>query len=110
VHYYHHLVDFHCAVTRNGPEAIQWARKDVEIRNNFSTQSALAWALHVGGEHAEALEWIEHALQSGVIDARLFSNAATIYDAAGQNQIARGYRARALELNPRLGSFHTHHH
>jgi len=91
VHYYHHLVD----VTRNG-DAVKWARLDLELRKNFSTQAALAWALYLDGQLIEAVRRINQALSSGVIDAHLFSHAAKIYEAAGRY------------LNPRLGSFHTH--
>jgi tetratricopeptide (TPR) repeat protein len=111
VHYYHHLVDFHCAVTKRPAEAVRWAQKDVELRNNFSTQAALAWALHLDGKPPAALEWLEKALASGVRDAHLFSHASAIYDAAGDSGRAHDYRHRARALNPRGEAvFHTHHH
>src|SRR5947209_11643878 len=34
VHYYHHLVDFHCEITHDYREAIRWAVRDLELRNN----------------------------------------------------------------------------
>jgi tetratricopeptide (TPR) repeat protein len=78
IHYYHHLVDYHCRVTENYAEAIQWARKDLALRDNFSTRSALAWALFRAGETREALEHIDRALDSGVIDPRIHRQAAEI--------------------------------
>lgn len=110
VHYYHHLVDFHCGVTKNGTEAVRWARMDLELRNNFSTQSALAWALYLEGNVGEAMEWLDRALSSGVIDAWLFSHAATIYAAAGRNGKSHRYQHRAGNLNRHLRGFHVHHH
>jgi tetratricopeptide (TPR) repeat protein len=110
VHYYHHLVDFHCAVTRSAKQAVEWARKDVALRSNFSTQSALAWALHLDGSSNEALAWMEEALASRVIDGHLFSHAAAIYAAAGQHDRSHHYKHEAGKLNTRAGGFHTHHH
>jgi tetratricopeptide (TPR) repeat protein len=45
VHYYHHLADFCADVDEDGPEAVKWARKDLELRKNFSTLAALAWVV-----------------------------------------------------------------
>ena len=78
VHYYHHLVDYHCQVTEDYDEAVRWARKDLALRDNFSTRSALAWALFGSGETAEALEHIQRALDSGVIDPRIRRQADEI--------------------------------
>lgn len=110
VHYYHHLVDYHCSVIKNAAEAIRWAHKDLELRNNYSTQSALAWALHLNGEHAAAAEWMTVALSSGVIDAHLLSNAVAIFRAVGQESLASLYHEQAHRLNPEHSGFHTHHH
>lgn len=110
VHYYHHLVEFHCSVSRNAGEAVYWARKDLALRQNYSTESALAWALHRLGEHEEAIQWINTALESGVVDAHLFSRAASIFRAARQRPLAASYHQRAHKLNPRHDAFHMHFH
>ena len=44
VHYYHHLADYYSDVAKDGTEAVSWARADLQLRENFSTQAALAWA------------------------------------------------------------------
>jgi tetratricopeptide (TPR) repeat protein len=72
VHYFHHLVDFYCDAREEPAEAVRWARKDIEMRSNFSTQAALAWALHLNGQLSEATEYIRLALSSGVQDAGIF--------------------------------------
>ena len=59
MHYYHHLVDFYSDVAEDGPQAVHWARQDLALRENFSTQGALAWALHRDGRPGEALEWMD---------------------------------------------------
>ena len=50
VHYYHHLADLYSDAIKNGGEAVKWARQDIMLRENFATQSALAWALYRNGE------------------------------------------------------------
>ena len=72
------------ATSPNADEAVKWARKDLELRENFNTQAAMALALHVAGRHGEALQWIERALASGVRDAHIFGHAAAVYHAAGR--------------------------
>jgi tetratricopeptide (TPR) repeat protein len=108
VHYYHHLADFYADVDENGPEAVSWARKDLELRRNFSTLSALAWALYRGGELTEAGALMDEALASGAQDARLFQAAGLIYTAASSNGKGAKYLQAAIELNPNLRNFHVH--
>jgi Flp pilus assembly protein TadD len=81
----------------------------VQLRENFSTQSALAWAFHRNGQPGEACEWIEQALASGAVDAHLCSRAAKIYSSAGNVAQARTCAERARQLNPSVGKFHFHH-
>ena len=54
VHYYHHLTDYYADVAKDGAAAVTWARADLQLRENFATQSALAWALYRNAEFAEA--------------------------------------------------------
>jgi tetratricopeptide (TPR) repeat protein len=108
VHYYHHLADFYADVREDGPEAVKWARKDLELRRNFSTLAALAWALYRAGEFSEALELMSEALASGVQDARLFHQAGVIHQACSPNGKADWYLRTAAELNPHLQNFHVH--
>jgi tetratricopeptide (TPR) repeat protein len=108
VHYYHHLVDFYADVRKDGAEAVKWARKDIALRDNFSSQAALAWALHRNGQCDEAMVAMNQALASGAKSSHLFSQAAAIYRAAGRAQDAERYAQRAAEINPRHRSFHVH--
>ena len=106
VHYYHHLADFYADVRKDGAEAVKWARKDLELRENFATLAALAWALYRDGRFAESLETIEGALSSGAQDAHLLHQAGMIHCAAGADgdELLR----KAAELNPHHGGFHVH--
>ena len=109
VHYYHHLTDFYADVRENGTEAVRWARKDYELRQNFAAEGALAWALYRNRQFAEALHLMEKALSSGVRDARLFYHAAMIQLAAGHSEASKQLLAEAAQINPRHENFHTHH-
>src|SRR5215213_5194000 len=85
VHYYHHLADLYADVFENGSEAVTWAQKDLELRRNFSTLAALAWAYYRAGEISKALEMMNESLASGVKDARLFYCAGMIHKAISPN-------------------------
>ena len=108
VHYYHHLADLYADALEDGPEAVKWARMDIELRENFSTQAALAWALYRAGEFSEALERMKQALSSGVTDARIFFQAGTIYQSAEGNCKGDQYLQLAAKLNPYHQNFHVH--
>ncbi len=107
VHYLHHLVDLYADALGDGALAVQWAERDVDLRPGFSTVAALAWALHRAGRSPEAAERMGAALATGVVDARMFAKAATIYGAAGRADRAAELAQRALEVNPRLQDLHA---
>lgn len=110
VHYYHHLVDFYCDVEGDAEQALKWARQDLEVRNNSSTQAAMARALHLAGRNDEARKMIDQALGSGAKEPGLFLQAGKIYSAAGGNGLGEYYLKLAAELNPHHSAFHVHHH
>ena len=108
-HYYHHLVDYYADVAEEGDDATFWAMKDVELRENFSTQSALAWALYRAGRLNEAVQWIDRALGSGACAAKLYHQAAQIHSAAGDREKGLSLMSRASSINPHVEGFHIHH-
>ena len=107
-HYYHHLADLYADTDGQAAEAVRWARKDVALRSNFSTQSTLAWALFKNGEVAEGLEWIGRALSSGVQDGGVFATASCLFHAAGDAERGESYAQAAAAINPRGHAFHLH--
>lgn len=109
VHYYHHLVHLYAGMRGREADAVKWARKDVILRTNFATQSALAWALFQNGEVAEALEWIRRALSSGVQDSGIFAIASSLFQAAGDATQGEQCARAATEINPLAHGFHVHH-
>jgi tetratricopeptide (TPR) repeat protein len=108
VHYYHHLADFYADVPERGAEAVKWAHRDVELRRNFATEAALAWALHKNGQRSEALDTMSQTLSSGVRDAHLFSRAGKIHLALGRVGEGERYLRMAADINPHHESFHVH--
>jgi tetratricopeptide (TPR) repeat protein len=108
VHYYHHLVDFYCDVSGDAEQALKWARQDLQVRNNSSTQAAMARALHLAGRNDEARKMIDQALGSGAKEPSLFLQAGKIYSAAGDG-MGEHYLKLAAELNPHHSAFHVHH-
>ena len=108
VHYFHHLSSFYADVRQEGAEAVRWARKDCELRDNFLTQDSLGWALYRDGQFAEALAAVDRALSSKVEDAQIFVHAAVINLANGKTEEARQLFKTAAEVNPSYGSFHVH--
>jgi tetratricopeptide (TPR) repeat protein len=108
VHYYHHLAGFYADARQDGAEAVKWARKDIELRQNFLTQDALAWALYRDGQFAAALETMEKALASGVKDPHLFFHAAMIRLAAGRSGEGKRLLRTLSQMNPGYENFHVH--
>jgi tetratricopeptide (TPR) repeat protein len=108
VHYFHHLADFHSEAMIDGAKAVDWARRDMALRENFSTQAALAWALLRNGEATEAPKWMDRALACGVKDAHLYAQASAVFQAAGDAAKAATMRNLARSINPRLSRFHVH--
>ena len=109
VHYFHHLADFYADAGNQPAEAVKWARKDIELRENFSTQSALAWALFQNGDRAEGVTWIRRALASGVQDGGIFATASALFNASGDMVAGEHYSRAAANINPNGHSFHMHH-
>jgi tetratricopeptide (TPR) repeat protein len=109
VHYFHHLADFYIDARPEAEEAVRWARKDLEMRSNFSTQAAMANALYLDDQIDEAVKYIRLALQSGVRDAHIYASAAKICEACGEFDESKEYAEAALRINPRHDCFHMHH-
>jgi tetratricopeptide (TPR) repeat protein len=108
VHYFHHLAHFYSEAMEDGAKAVDWARRDLALRENCFTQAALAWALLRVGHMAEAAEWMDRALASGVKDAHLYAQSSAVYQAAGNGARASCCLDHACAINPRLSSFHVH--
>ncbi|MEC4748944.1 hypothetical protein [Methylomicrobium sp. Wu6] len=108
VQYYHHLASLYADARLDGAQAVKWARKDIQLRQNATTRDALAWALFRDGQYPAALDEIKKALSYNWQDAHLFFHAAMIHLAAGQTEEGKRYLQKAVSINPHYDTFHVH--
>src|SRR5262249_20122791 len=85
---------------RKLPEAVERAKKDLEVRQDVYAHDTLAWALCKNGRYEEAAKAMAEALKLGTQDAALFYHAGVIYKGRGDKAKARDYLGKALALNP----------
>ncbi len=81
-------------------EALDLARKELEVRRDVYTADVLAWALYKNSQPREALASMKDALRLGTKDARLLFHAGMIYRALGDHEAARRALQDALRLGP----------
>ena len=81
-------------------EALDLARKELEVRQDVYTWDALAWALYKNGKFAEASEASDKALKYKTRDALLLFHAGMIAERMGQPEQARNEFKQALQINP----------
>ena len=80
-------------------EALDLAKKELEVRQDVYTWDALAWALYKNGKFAEAAKASEQATRFGTRDALLLFHAGMIAEAQGQRERARDEMSQALQIN-----------
>jgi tetratricopeptide (TPR) repeat protein len=98
--YNRELALFYADHDRKLPEALELARRELQVRRDIYTYDLLAWALYKNGRAREALEPLAEALRLGTRDARLLFHAGMIHHALGDTAAARGYLEQALALHP----------
>jgi tetratricopeptide (TPR) repeat protein len=86
----------------NLPQALELARKELEVRQDVYTWDALAWSLYKNHQSEQAVEAMRKALAAGTQDAALFFHAGMIHRRLGDEAKAQQYFSRALTLNPRF--------
>ena len=106
--YYHHLAGFYCDSKKSPPDAVRWARRDLDLRKSVYAHDCLAWALYQNGDFKEARDEMKKALSAGTLDAHLFNHASLIYFRAGDVAGSRDALRKAAELNPQYNKFHAH--
>ncbi|MEO6033836.1 MAG: tetratricopeptide repeat protein [Verrucomicrobiota bacterium] len=107
-HYYHHLAGFYSDSQTNAVEALKWARKDFETRQNIFACDTLAWALYRNQKWDEAFALAEKALAFGTKDSHVLLHASSIFSQVGKKKEAAALIRQAMEINPRYNSFHAH--
>ncbi len=81
-------------------EALELARKELEVRKDIHTYDTLAWALYKNNQPEEAIEASKKSLILGTKDANLFFHAGMIYYKLGNMAKAKEYLGKALSTNP----------
>ena len=94
------MAQFWCDHDRNLPEALDLARKELDVRHDVHSYDVLAWALCKNGRFKEAEAAMNQALKLGTADARFFYHAGMIQLGLGRSEKARAYLKRSLALNP----------
>ena len=81
-------------------EALELARAARADRPGIYGDDALAWALTRNGRCREALPHSEASLRLGTRDANLFFHRGMVERCLGNEDAARGWFSKALDLNP----------
>jgi tetratricopeptide (TPR) repeat protein len=105
--YNRELAYFYADHDRKLPEALELAKRELEIRQDIYAHDALAWALYKNDRPQEALTAMTEALKLGTKDARLFFHAGMIQHRLGNHEKAREYLRHALATNPHFHILHA---
>jgi tetratricopeptide (TPR) repeat protein len=87
-------------------QALDLARRELDVRQDVYAHDLLAWALFKNHRHAEAQDAIGRALRLGTRDAKLHFHAGMIAHALGDRAGAREHLRRALVINPHFHLVH----
>jgi len=87
------------------PEALELARKELEVRHDIYTWDALAWVLYRNGRLQEAAEAINKALVLHTNDSLLLFHAGMICHSLAKDSDAEDFLSRALKTNPHFQLF-----
>jgi tetratricopeptide (TPR) repeat protein len=82
------------------PEALDYARHELEVRHDIYTWDAYAWALYKNGRLQGAASAMDKALSLKTSDSLLLYHAGMIYHALGKDFDAQQLLTRALKANP----------
>ena len=100
--YYRPLALFHADVRQQHAEAVEWARKDLAVRQDALTWGTLAWVLYRAGDYREACDAARKATASGSSDAKIwFTSGMVALELKNRTKAAADLR-HALELNPKF--------
>jgi tetratricopeptide (TPR) repeat protein len=89
------------------PEALNLARKELEIRHDIYTWDTLGWVLYKNGRFQEAAAAIDKALALHTNDSLLLFHAGMIYHSLASDSAAKDFLSRALRTNPYFDVFHA---
>ena len=108
VQYDHHLAAFYSDSRESPKDALDWARKDMELRHSVFAYGALGWALYKNGSFTEAAAAMDKATALGTRSTHLVFQAGMVYFRAGHPSRGSEFIRRAYEINPSQNTFHVH--
>jgi len=88
-------------------EALELARKELEVRHDIYTWDTLAWVLYKNGRLQDAAEALNKALVLHTNDPLLLFHAGMIYHALAKDSEAEDFLTRALKINPHFHIFNA---
>jgi tetratricopeptide (TPR) repeat protein len=88
-------------------QALELARKELEIRHDIYTWDALGWVLYRNGRFQDAAEAVNKALALHTNDSLLLFHAGMIYRSLAKDSVAEDFLNRALKTNPHFHIFQT---
>jgi len=100
--YNRQLVWFWANHNQRSQDAYSRAEKEYEVRRDVYGADALAWSALKAGKIAEAGVAMNEALRLGTREPTFFYHAGMIAMAAGDDQKARDYLRKAIEMSPQF--------
>jgi tetratricopeptide (TPR) repeat protein len=88
-------------------EAVELARKELEVRHDIYTWDTLAWVLYKNGRVEEAAAAMSKALVLQTNDPLLLFHAGMIYHAWAKDDEAEDFLSRALKTNAHFHILHA---
>lgn len=88
-------------------EALELARKELDVRHDIYTWDTLAWVLYRNGRFQEAADAANQALSLHTNDSLLLFHAGMIYHRLAKDSDAEDFLSRALKANPHFHVFHA---
>ncbi len=86
-------------------EALELARKELELRHDVYTWDALAWVLYRNGRFQEAADAVDKGLALHTNDSLILFHAGMIYHSLDKDSDAEDFLRRALKANPHFHVF-----
>jgi tetratricopeptide (TPR) repeat protein len=88
-------------------EALELARRELDVRHDIYTWDTLAWVSYRNGKFQEAYEAINKANGLHTNDPLLLFHAGMIYHALAKDRDAEDFLSRALKINPHFHILHA---
>ena len=99
--HYRDLAQFYAEQLGRASDALAYAEKDLEVRQDVRAYDTLAWALYRNRRFQEAATAIGEAMKYGTQDPDFYYHAGMIHEALGEKSKAQAAFDRALQLRPR---------